>query len=272
SATAVDGKGRPVRDLKRDELRIYDEGRLQPLVHFALGRQNRARLLLLIDLSGSMISVQNLEKMRLAVRTILQTLHPEDEVGLAGFDQEFKMLVPATRDRRAIENGLSEVTPFGATALHDALAQAAQAVAAGSEGRRAIVVITDGVDNSSEKTPDEVTTLSKALDVPIYTLTVLSPIDDPRSKIFVGRHQPSVAAAGSEVLSRYAAHSGGAAFRVSDLAGVRSAAQQVIAELTYQYRLGYAPPRGVAHFRRIAVRSTRKGVVVRTRSGYLPVS
>ena len=74
------------------------------------------------------------------------------------------------------------------------------------------------------------------------------------------------------MLARYAELSGGAAFAVSDFKGLREAATQVVSELKHQYRLGYDPPAGPPRFRRIEVRAVRKGVVVRTRSGYVPQS
>jgi hypothetical protein len=66
--------------------------------------------------------------------------------------------------------------------------------------------------------------------------------------------------------------SGGAAFGVSDFKALREAAAQIVEELKHQYRLGYDPPDGPPHFRRIEVKATRRGVVVRTRSGYMPPS
>jgi hypothetical protein len=64
--------------------------------------------------------------------------------------------------------------------------------------------------------------------------------------------------------------SGGASFIVSDLGGLQRAAATILGELKHQYRLGYDPPRGPSAFRRVEVQSTRKGVLVRTRSGYVP--
>ena len=167
---------------------------------------------------------------------------------------------------------MDEIEPYGSTALHDALEHAARDLASHGEGRRAVVVITDGIDTSSQRTADEVIATSRALDVPIYTLAVLSPLDDPASSRFAGRERPAAATAGSEVLSRYAAMSGGTAFAVSDFTALKNAADRIAAELKFQYRLGYDPPPGPARFRRVEVRATRKGVVVRTRSGYVPQS
>ena len=80
----------------------------------------------------------------------------------------------------------------------------------------------------------------------------------------------AAATAGTEVLERYARLSGGASFTVSDLGGLQHAAATILGELKHQYRLGYDPPRGPSQFRRVEVQSTRKGVLVKTRSGYVP--
>lgn len=270
AATVVDGKGRPVSDLKANEVRIFEEGKPQALAHFTTARDLRARVLLLVDASGSMNGEAKTTSSRMAVWQVMAALGPEDETALAGFDSEYWGIVPFTRDRERIKKGLEELTPFGSTALHDALDKAAHDIASHGEGRRAVVVITDGIDTSSQKKAEVVIARSRALDVPIYAVSVVSPLDDPSSKQFVGKKAAGVAAQGSTVLARYATLSGGAAFSVSDFAGLRRAAGQIANELKTQYRLGYDPPVGPPRFRRVQVKTTRKGLVVRTRSGYVP--
>jgi len=270
SATALDGKGRPVTDLRPDELRIYEEGRPQRLAHFTGGRELRARVLLLVDASGSMNSRLKAASSRMAAVQILAALGHEDEVALAGFDHEYWGLVAFTRDKAAVQRALDQLTPFGSTGLHDALDRAARDLASHGEGRRAVVVVTDGMDTASQRSPEEVIARSRTLDVPIYAISVVSPLDDPASPRFVGRERPAAATAGSAILARYAALSGGAAFAVSDFGRLKEAAERIATELKHQYRLGYDPPEGPPRFRRVEVRSTRKGVVVRTRSGYVP--
>lgn len=272
TATAVDGDGRPVRDLRARDFRIYEEGQLQPLVHFASGETQPARVLFLADASGSMNVSQKLASVRMALTQLLAGLGPEDRAALAGFDSRYFGLVPFTNDQARLLAKLGELRPFGATALHDALDRAAQDLASHGEGRRAVVVLTDGVDNASRASVDEVVARSRALDVPIYTVSVVSPVDDPRSGLFLGAGNRGAANEGVRLLSRYATLSGGASFTVSDFRGLKLAADQIIGELKHQYRLGYEPPAGPASFRRVAVRSTRRGVVVRTRSGYVPAS
>jgi hypothetical protein len=99
---------------------------------------------------------------------------------------------------------------------------------------------------------------------------VISPLDDPASPRFVGEKNKGAAARGTEILARYAALSGGASFPVSDFGALKQAAERIATELKTQYRLGYDPPVGPSRFRRVEVKTTRKGVVVRTRSGYVP--
>ncbi len=270
SATAVDGKGRPVTNLRRQDFRVFEEGRLQPISRFHGGQELPARVLLLVDGSGSMNEELKIASVRFAAERVLEALSDEDEVALAGFDSRYWGVVAFTRDRDAIRAGLATVDPFGSTALHDALDKAARDIASHGEGRRAVVVISDGVDTSSEKTPDEVLARSRALDVPIYAITAVSPLDDPESDRYVGQKHKAAAVVGSEALERYASLSGGAAFRISTYAGLRKAAERISVELKHQYRLGYDPPEGPARFRRVEVRTTRKGVTVRTRSGYVP--
>lgn len=272
SATAVDGRGRPVTDLEPQDFRVFEEGRAQPIAHFHGGSELPARVLLLVDASGSMGEEQKVANARWAAERLLEALSPEDQVAVAGFDSRYWGVVAFTRDRGAVRQGLDSITPFGSTALHDALDKAARDIASHGEGRRAVVVLTDGVDTSSQKRPDEVLARSRALDVPIYAVSVISPLDDPDSASFLGKRAAGVAADGAETLARYAELSGGMAFRVSNPAALRTATQRIAGELKHQYRLGWDPPSGPSRFRRVQVLSTRKGVTVRTRSGYVPPS
>ena len=272
SATAVDRNGRPVTDLRREEFRVFEDGRPQRLDHFSLGRESRARLLLLVDASGSMTTQLKTASARMAVTQILAALEPHDEAALAGFDHRYFGLVPFTTDRRKILAAFDEIETFGSTGLHDGLDRAARDLASHGEGRRAVVVITDGVDTASQNSPEDVIARSRALDVPIYAVSVVSPIDDPNSERFAGKQRPAAAVAGAHILARYAEHSGGGAWVVSDFGGLRAAADRIAYELKHQYRLGYDPPEGPPRFRRVEVRTTRKGVQVRTRSGYVPQS
>ena len=273
SAIAVDKHGRPVTNLRRTEFSLREDGRPQAIQHFSEGRETPARVLLLVDASGSMRATPALSSSPvMAARQLLYALDPNDQIALAGFDHHYFGVVQFTTDHAKILRGFSELQPFGSTALHDALDKAASDLAFHGEGRRAVVVITDGVDTASKQTAENVIARSKALDVPIYAISVVSVLDDPDSDHYTGNQKAGAAATGSQVLARYAAMSGGAAFVVSDFAGLKQATDTIVGELKHQYRLGYDPPPGPAHFRRVEVTTTRKGVSVKTRSGYVPQS
>src|SRR6185295_1907098 len=111
-------------------------------------------------------------------------------------------------------------------------------LASHGEGRRAILVLTDGIDTASAKQPEEVIAHSQALDVPIYAISFVSPLDDPESSSFLGGHQGEAAAAGRDVLRRYADLSGGSSFVVSEPRRLSESARQIVEELKHQYRLG----------------------------------
>jgi len=273
SATALDHHGRPVTNLREEEFRVMEDGKPQKIQHFTRGETSPARVLFLVDASGSMSGDMKTASTRMALVQLLAALAPDDEAALAAFDHRYWGVVQFTRDRKAIETAYSEIEPFSSTALHDALDHAASDLATHGEGRRAVVVITDGVDTSSQARAEDVIARSQALDVPIYAVTVLSPLDDPNSSRYVGsKEKLAPGTSGAQVLERYATLSGGAAFVVSEFGSLQRAAQTITGELKQQYRLGYDPPPGPRRFRRIQVTSTRKGVVVKTRGGYMPSS
>ena len=272
SAIAVDRHGRPVTDLRRTEFSIREDGQPQAIQHFSEGRESPARVLLLVDASGSMSTTPRSSSPVMAARQLLYALDPTDQIALAGFDDHYFGVVAFTTDHALILRGFSELQPFGSTALHDALGQAASDLATHGEGRRAVVVITDGVDSASHRSAEDVIARSRALDVPVYAISVVSPLDDPDSGRFTGRQRPTAATTGSRVLARYAEMSGGAAFVVSEFSGLKQATDTIVGELEHQYRLGYDPPPGPFRFRRVEVTTTRRGVSVKTRSGYVPQS
>jgi Ca-activated chloride channel family protein len=272
SATALDKKGRPVQNLKAQEFRIFEEGKPQALAHFSAAEDLPARILLLVDASGSMNVEQKVASVKMAVTQLLAALAPDDMVAMAGFDSRYFGVVPFTKDRAAILDALKEVSPWGTTALHDGLEHAAKDLASHGEGRRAVVVLTDGLDNASETSPEDAIASTSALEVPIYPVTVLSPIDDASSSMYVGKETPTATGEGAALLKRYALLSGGESFTASDLLGIQLAAKKIASELKHQYRLGYDPPDGPMRFRHVEVRTTRKGTRVKTRSGYMPRS
>ena len=270
TATVVDGRGRPVLDLRREEIRLRENGKPQPVTFFARPDAAPASLLILVDSSGSMTGDKP-ARARLAFLRLLDGMSPRDQAALASFDAEYTLRVPFTSDRGQLLRAFDGLDSFGATALYDALGQGVRDLAlAPGEGRRAIVAFTDGVDTGSRSTPAQALDEARAAATPVYALSVMSPLDDPRSGAFVGAPQGAAhVVRGPEVLKAWATAAGGEMFMASDLPAVETAITRILSEVRHQYRLGYDPPPGVPGFRRIDVSATRRGVVVRTRRGYV---
>ena len=154
----------------------------------------------------------------------------------------------------------------GATSLHDAIAGAAQKVARRTGRRRAVVVITDGVDTASGLSAADVSGIASAIDVPIYVLATVLPIDH---KGRVGALPSAIPESEDGTVEHLAAWTGGAFFYVSTPADTSSAARQVLDELRRQgYVIAFEPAR-VEGWRPLEIRMRDRDHVVRARSGYM---
>jgi VWFA-related protein len=220
---------------------------------------------ILFDISGSMRMADRALAAKFAAHHVLSWLEPgRDEAALFTFDSRLEEVASFTVDTRALQGALGEVDPFGATSLHDAVAEAAQR-AATRKGRRAVVVITDGLDTYSRLSPAQVSGIASAIDVPVYVIATVLPIDHPGHDHSLVDGAPKSAAGTVEDLANW---TGGAFFYTSAPSETSKAARTVIEELREQYIIAFEP--AVANgWRSLEVKMRDKGLNVRTRSGYL---
>ena len=267
SATVRDSKGRLVTNLTKQDFQVLDRGEHRAISEF---RSERAPLSLaiLFDVSGSMDIAARATAARFAAFHLLNSLDEgRDEAGLFAFDSRLREVAPFTVDTRALKGALGEVDPFGATSLHDAISAAAERVAARPMSRRAVVVLTDGIDTSSQLTPAQVSAKAAAIDVPVYIIAVVLPIDDPGSdRATPGSQRQAPASVGTiEDLARW---TGGALHYSSTSASAHKAARSVIDELRHLYLIAFEP--GAAPgWHPLEIRTSQKDFVVRTRGGYV---
>ncbi len=267
SATVRDGKGRLVKDLAKKDFEVIDRGEKRAISEF---RSERAPLSLaiLFDVSGSMDTADRSTAARFAAYHLLSQLEQgRDEAGLFAFDSRLREVAPFTVDTHALKGALGEVDPFGATSLHDAISAAAERVAARPTARRAVVVLTDGVDTASRLTPAQVSAKAAAIDVPVYIIAVVLPIDDPGSdRATPGAKRQAPASIGTiEDLSRW---TGGALYYSSTSVSAYQAARAVIDELRHLYLIAFEPG-SEPGWHPIEIRTPQKDFVVRTRGGYV---
>jgi VWFA-related protein len=159
---------------------------------------------------------------------------------------------------------MSTVTPFGATSLLDAIAKMAERVGAREGRRRAVVVFTDGHDNSSRLTPTQVSGLASSIDVPVYVFAAVASIDNPSTEYAASDSSSPLAGP----LSDLAGWTGGHVFMASTPATRSGAARQIVDELRHQYLIAFESS-GKSGWHPLVVRARNKDLTVRARSGYV---
>ena len=263
TATVRDRKGRLVKGLTSQDFEVYDAGERRAIASFR-AEPSPISVAVLFDISGSMRVADRTLAAKFAAHHVLSWLEPgRDEAALFTFDSRLEEVAPFTVDTRALQGALGEVDPFGATSLHDAVAEAARRAAAREGRRRAVVVITDGLDTASRLTPAEVSGVASAIDVPVYVIATVLPIDIPYSE---GSTPPSLRTEVGTVedLDNW---TGGAFFYASTPSQTSKASRQVIEELREQYVIAFEPA-ATNGWRPITVRTRDRNLIVRTRSGY----
>lgn len=271
NVSVVNKKGRLITDLSREDFMVIEDNIHQKIVYFARGEDAPLDVVLLVDASGSMEVTEKATNARNAAIQLIHSLGPEDRVSVYAFDRDVYQLTDFTQNKTEATEALTRLEPFGSTALYDAVVTLSSVVVHEGFGRRAIVVTTDGVDTSSTRTIDEAVSKAKGVDLPVYAIRVISPVDDPENEMFLGVHGAHFR--GEDSLRRFTAETGGDMFQGSQWGQLVEATRRIREEMKTQYRIGYVPvnPRNDDGFREITVSTPRRrGVEVRTRKGYYP--
>ncbi|GAB4368331.1 MAG: hypothetical protein Kow0062_01420 [Acidobacteriota bacterium] len=266
--TALDRRGRPVRDLRPEDVEILDDGQPVTIERWS-AEPDALAVALVIDGSGSM-SGERLAAARAAARAFLDELPREVEALVVRFADTVEVLAGPTRNRDELIAALGRLHAEGGTALYDAVVEASRRLAETAAGRRrAMLLLSDGQDlASSGLEPGSFHTLDEAIraahraDVEIFAVGIGGSLDVDTD--FSGRFTAR------EVLERLSASTGGRLLVSRRVSRLRRAFEDILRELLTQYTAAYRPPppRPGQTFRRIEVRSRRRGVEIRTREGY----
>jgi VWFA-related protein len=154
------------------------------------------------------------------------------------------------------------MTAIGSTSLYDAIGDTAKKLGNRPSPRRAVVVITDGVDTSSTMKPSDVSGIASSIDVPVYVVAVVSPLDHAGEEYAV---VPETGVSGN--LENLAHWTGGTLTLVSTPAHASLAARELITELRHQYLLAFEASKESGWYS-LDVRTRRRELTVRARSGY----
>ena len=266
SATVRDRRGRAVPDLIATDFQVYDRGVARPIADFRT-EAAPVSVAILFDVSGSMDIASRTLAARFAAHHVLSWLeHGRDEAALFAFDSRLHEVAPFTVDTRALQGALGEVDPFGATSLHDAIADTAKRISERANKRRAIVVLTDGIDTASRLTPADVSGIASEIDVPVYVVAVVLPIDNPDANGRPSNGDDGPGTVGT--IRELAAWTGGELFYASTPSDTSKVARQIVRELRQQYLIAFEPSAG-AGWHPIEIRTTKKNLTVRARGGYV---
>jgi Ca-activated chloride channel family protein len=264
TAVVRDHKGRLVRDLMARDFEILEGTTPRAITDF---RSDIAgvSVAVLFDVSGSMEA--RLIDAREGATHVLSWLNDgRDEAAIFTFDTELVEIAPFTTGLKALPAAMTSVIPFGQTSLRDAIAQAAARVGEREGRRRALVVLTDGRDTSSRLTSDEVSSIARAIEVPVYIIGIVPSIDNP-SEDAATPSADKPWQAGS--LDDLATQTGGLVFKASTPGQRSLAARQIVEELRHQYLIAFESS-GNPGWHPLLVRTTRdKALTVRARAGYI---
>jgi VWFA-related protein len=256
-------RGRPVRGLEADDFRLMEDHVPQEIRYFGTELDQPVSIAFLLDISGSMRQVGKLDEAKQAISVFVDSLEQDDRFGLVCFaDDQVAWITEFTADRKRFMRRLEVQEAYGETALFDALAAAPRLVDETIQGRKAIVLITDGIDNASRLSIFDAIQLARSVNVPIYTIGLTTLAHSLRPKGRLGDTQ--------RVLERFSSETGGLLFAVNDPDDLKDAVLEIQRELRFQYLIGYKPTRERwdGTFRRIKLETVRGNHVVRTRAGY----
>lgn len=264
--SVIDQNNNPIFDLKKDDFQVFEDKVQQPIEDVSRA-EVPVSLGLVIDTSGSMRA--KLQTVSDSALDLVKQLRQDDEAFVAQFKAEPELLKEFTSDRVELEDAIGEMFTSGGTSLLDALiATADYAHEKGKNRRKALIVITDGLERNSSVKEKEVLDAIKENEVQIYLVGFIDEEDDTKS--FFGK---SPAKKARDLLTRLADDSGGRAFFPRDIAEIPGIATRIASDIRTQYLVSYYPTNDKrdGSFRSVKVNVTpreNRRLIARSRQGY----
>ena len=171
NATVTDSNGRFVSGLRKEDFRVFEDGQPQTITHFSSERVP-VSLGIVLDTSGSMDGVKMTAARTALNRFLFDLLGEDDEVFLYRFNSDPELVQGWTTDRRRVSEALDQLRPNGGTALYDAVAAAIPLATSGRHRKKALVVISDGNDTSSEIDVQSLKRLIRESEVLVYAIGI----------------------------------------------------------------------------------------------------
>jgi Ca-activated chloride channel family protein len=254
-ATVRNARGELVTGLDRGAFTVYENGKRQPVTLFRKD-DIPVSLGLVIDNSGSMRTLRS--SVEAAALALARASNPQDEIFVLNFNDKAHIDVPFTSDRSVLEAGIGRVDSIGGTAMRDAISMAQGYLRdRGTRDRKALLVITDGIDNASVATREAIERQAEQSETVIFAVGLFGAEERARQ----GRHE----------LDQLAERTGGMAYYPADTGAIDGIALEIARQIRSQYTLAYAPLNQALDGTYRTIRVTVAGpdrATVKTRTGY----
>ena len=257
----TDRHGRAITGLGASSFRLFEDGQEQ-VVKYCVGEDMPASVGLVLDTSGSM--GDKIDLLKQAAVQFVRAANPADEYLLLEFQARPQVVIPFTADTDDLLHAIASVEPGGATALFDAVHLAVSEMRHAKNPRRALVIISDGMDNHSRYHDRETRRLVSEVDFPIYGINVWQP--QYGNRYAIQRRDPAT-------LESISIPTGGRTFAVRDLKKLPAVTELISLEIRNEYVLGFTPSSRLAdgrfHQVRVHVDSPDEhGLKISSRTGY----
>jgi VWFA-related protein len=230
NVTVTDPLNRFVTGLEKEHFRLYEDKVEQEITQFS-SEDAPISIGLVFDTSGSM--GPKLQKSRQAAAEFFKTANPQDEFFLVQFNDRPDLVVPFTTDTDKIQSTLTFTQSRGRTALLDSVYLAMHEMKKAKNPRKALLIISDGGDNSSRYTETEIKSAVREADVQIFAIGIFESA--------ANRGRTPEEAAGPSLLNELAEQTGGREYAVDNVAELPDIAAKIGIELRNEYILGYTP-------------------------------
>ena len=253
-ATVLDNRGRFMTGLQRDQFTVLDNGEPQRISFFETASAGALSRAILMDTTGSM--ADDLPLVKNAIIRLIDELPPDSRIAVFTFANSVTTALDFTTDKKLAKQRVLRTSAQGGTALFDAIVQVSHQVAK-ENGKKFLIVFTDGADNASALGALAATNRAKKVGVPVYAIAQGE-----------AKHNRNLV----QVLRGIASQTGGETYRVERSAEIEKVFLDITKEMQHTYMLAYkAPEAPVRDWRRIQVAiSGLKGGSIRAKQGYLP--
>jgi VWFA-related protein len=220
TVTVSDGRGKFVRSIPQSAFHVFEDGHPQAVTHFT-SEDVPLELVAAIDISGSMAPA--MPKLKTAVKQFLGDVPPQDQVTLLGFNDNIFTLTRKATDPAERAKAVDRLAPWGSTALYDVLLRGVEMLGR-QAGRKALVVFTDGEDQGSHATINDVERRLQSSDVTLY---------------MIGQGRGVTMEPLKRIMERLSVPTGGRALFTDSIDELHAAFGDLLDELSNQYLLGY---------------------------------